>query len=225
MTTTWTKPDILTPERYDAAVEHLKNYFHGKRFSGSYFERLGGGGDRREVANLITSDDLLSLSMLSVPVNGAAARRLLGGETAREVSLCLAEIPTRATVETSEGRQMLEDPKGPAERLWELLRGVRTFGRVRVSKLMARKRPHLFPIYDSVVASVLGISGSGEQWRTVVEMFAEEVFVAHLSRLRDDAGIKDDISLLRIADVAAWMEGTSGAPVADDGSAPPDEEY
>ena len=38
------------------------------RYAGAYFERLGGGGDRPEVAYQITAEDLLAVSMLSVPV-------------------------------------------------------------------------------------------------------------------------------------------------------------
>ena len=50
----------------DVAVGLVKEYFadgpDGRaRCSGAYFERLGSGGDRQEVANQVTADDLLSV--------------------------------------------------------------------------------------------------------------------------------------------------------------------
>lgn len=65
-------PDELRDE--DVAVGLVREYFADDpatgraRYSGAYFERLGGGGDRPEVAYQITAEDLLAVSMLSVPV-------------------------------------------------------------------------------------------------------------------------------------------------------------
>jgi hypothetical protein len=59
----------------DVAVDLVRECFadgpDGRaRYSGAYFERLGGGGDRPEVANQVTADDLLAVSVLGVPVVG-----------------------------------------------------------------------------------------------------------------------------------------------------------
>lgn len=47
----------------------------------------------------------------------------------------------------------------PASLVWQLeqaLRTVPSVGRTTASKLIARKRPRLYPIYDAVVGNVLG---------------------------------------------------------------------
>ncbi|GMA33198.1 DUF6308 family protein [Litorihabitans aurantiacus] len=72
----WTRPSILSPSRQSDARRHLLRYFAGSDYSGSYFEEVG--GDRVD-PNRVTSEDLVALAMLSVPVQGAAARELLGG--------------------------------------------------------------------------------------------------------------------------------------------------
>ena len=59
---------IVTAER---AVTDLRVYFGldgGTPFSGAYFERLTGGGDRADAANRFTADDLVAVTMLSVSV-------------------------------------------------------------------------------------------------------------------------------------------------------------
>jgi Family of unknown function (DUF6308) len=48
-------------------------------FSGALFERLGGGGDRPEVANRFTPDDIVAAKMLSVEVPRDASLWLLAG--------------------------------------------------------------------------------------------------------------------------------------------------
>jgi hypothetical protein len=39
-------------------------------YSRAYFERIGGGGDREDIANQFTADDLLAVTMLSVRIEG-----------------------------------------------------------------------------------------------------------------------------------------------------------
>jgi hypothetical protein len=49
-------------------------------FTGGRFDRLGGGGDRPEVGDIITSDDLIAVEMLSVRVPPKVALDLLEGD-------------------------------------------------------------------------------------------------------------------------------------------------
>jgi Family of unknown function (DUF6308) len=82
----------------DIAVELVKEYFADNpatglaRYSGAYFERLGGGGDRPEVAYQITAEDLLAVSMLSVRVIRYYALHVLDYK-GREISGLLTQIP------------------------------------------------------------------------------------------------------------------------------------
>ncbi|WP_066641337.1 DUF6308 family protein [Serinicoccus hydrothermalis] len=202
---TWTTPDILTPHRLEDALQHLTDYFTATAYTGSYFERLGGGGDRQDIADSITTDDLVALSMLSVPVSGRAARQLL--EDPSQVEQLLADIPRSANITRSHDRWLLEEG-GPARDLWGALRRLPAFGPVRTSKLLARKRPHLIPVYDEVVRQQFGAQDSRGQWAAFSNMFRDAEFVDHLTRLRGAAGLSD-ISLLRIADVIVWREGSA----------------
>lgn len=219
----WVQPPILRPEREDDALAHLSAYFRGVSYSGSFFERLGGGGDRADVADRITSDDLLSLAMLAVPAQGAAARRLLVGETADEVALLLEKVPRALDVTTPPGQETLGADAGPLVDLWNTIRGVPTFGPVRTSKLLARKRPHLVPIYDRIVRNQFGAATGLHQWTDLAQIMQEEELVQLLSRLQERAGLPD-ISLLRILDVVVWMEGRRGGTEDADRSADPDVE-
>lgn len=219
--TTWTRPEILNPDRAAEALEHLTAYFAGTRYSGSFFEAVGDGGDSSQVANHVTSDDLVALAMLSVPVQGSAARELLAGETGRRVSEILSTIPADASLSDERGRALLLSSE--VLEAWQAIRGVHTFGPVRTSKLLARKRPHLVPIYDRHIKDQFRAAHSGDQWSTWVEMFEDDALVAHLTSLRSAAGVCEDVSLLRVLDVVVWMAG-KGEKVAPDVSAEADDE-
>jgi len=47
------------------------------RYSGAYFERIGGGGDREDIAGQFTAEDLLAVTMLSVRIEGYHALEIL----------------------------------------------------------------------------------------------------------------------------------------------------
>lgn len=78
----WKVPEVLGQADADVAVDHLRTYVaqqdgKGPEFFGSYFEKLGGGGDRATVRNVVTAKDLVSLQLLSVRVSGQVALSLL----------------------------------------------------------------------------------------------------------------------------------------------------
>ncbi|GMA33199.1 hypothetical protein GCM10025875_31910 [Litorihabitans aurantiacus] len=95
------------------------------------------------------------------------------------------------------------------------MRKVRTFGPVRTSKLLARKRPHLVPIYDEHIRTQFGAPHSGDQWSAWAGMFADPTLVQHLAALRRSAGVDGSVSLLRVLDVVVWMEGKHGSSVPE----------
>lgn len=212
--TDWKKPTILEPENEERAVSHLAAHFEGTTFSGNYFERLGGGGNAESVANEITPADLLSLSMLSVEVNGDAARALLEGPQAAKAAELLSQIPPDLSISDQRGRDALSR-NGLAWQLWEVV-NVKTFGPVRKSKLLARKRPHLIPIYDDVVRQQFGARNSFGQWEAWCELFTDAELVTHLERLRERSSVGADISLLRVLDVVVWMDGRGASKVQPD---------
>lgn len=74
------------------------------------------------------------------------------------------------------------------------------------SKLLARKRPRLIPVRDSVVAGVLGMTNSTTWWRPWWEALSSDQRITdRLAAIRLDSDA--NVSLLRIADIVLWMKG------------------
>lgn len=233
----WHLPDILTPAAVDRAVTHLERYFSTNeagipRYAGSFFEQLGGGGDRPETRNNITADDLLALSLLDVPTRAAQAIQLLSptaeqknldlepGSTTNstafelpynlgQINDLLASIPTDVGLSSRKAHVHLET----GNQLWTALRR-KNFGPARVSKLIARKRPRLFPIFDAIVAAQLGTDSLNfyENLHTVLQA-EQKALAKHLKNIRADAlsnsGNEDigQLSTIRVFDIILWMAG------------------
>ncbi len=169
-------------------------------FGGARFERWG--APTAAEANTVTSDDLLAVSLLGPPVPGHAVIRILDTD-AKPISKCLKAIsPDRPLWKFAVDD--LYDPDQPYLRLWRLVSAPRGMGPARTSKLLARKRPKLFPIFDSVTGPVVGSSLA--HWRNVHALVSDEDIRSRLRAIRKEAGVGKDISLLRILDVAVWMK-------------------
>lgn len=218
-------PEILRPERTDEAIQRLNHYFHehesypsvtgdGPRmttlplFSGSRFDDFGReAGD----ANTITAADLLSLSFLSVDVSGTAALGILE-QSGQEITALLQELPTDRDLHdlTDDEFEQLLGSRSPGQRLWDILRAHHLgtawgMGPTKVSKLLARKRPRLVPIWDELIGGSLGLQDSSDHWRRMRRFLDSDALVAHLGDLRDNANLDPAaISLLRIFDVTVW---------------------
>jgi hypothetical protein len=196
-------------------------------YSGVYFERLGGGGDRPEVAYQITAEDLLAVSMLSVPVVRYYALHVLD-YMGREVSGLLAQIPLDATLADAEADHLIAEG-GPAWTLWQLLHDIKPrpqdrkrLGPVAAGKLLARKRPHLIPVYDSHVKKVLRRPMNDRWWWRDLHrlLLTNEDLVGELEAVRARAGA-GHLSLLRTFDIMCWMFG--GSPEPEEAASEPDE--
>ncbi|WP_264029290.1 DUF6308 family protein [Cellulosimicrobium sp. SH8] len=214
MTSTLIVPDVLTPSLRDEAVDHLRRYFAPvggtTGWAGSRFERLAGGGDRPETADRFTADDLVAVSLLSVNVPPHGAIQLL--ETrADEFGELLAEIPHDLDLVDVES---LPDGWAP-HRLWEALRDIHGIGWVTAGKLVARKRPRLIPVYDTVVRAAVKPTASFWDALHAALRADDGALHRHLLSLRDEAGIGDDISALRVFDVVVWMHHRYLEPTAD----------
>lgn len=209
MKLTW--PEALTDEDKSQAVAKLRTYFGletGTRpYTGAFFERLGGGGDRGEVRDVITAEDLVAVSMLSVTVPADAAIRILGRD-GRRISDLLREIPT--AMDLVDVAPELINASWPAWQLWDVLHGMYGVGPVTAGKLVARKRPRLLPVYDSVVAKRVGAPDGF--WQALnSDLRADDNDRHHkLLDIRAQSGIGEDISALRVFDIVTWMPGRDG---------------
>jgi Family of unknown function (DUF6308) len=167
-------------------------YDPNSSFAGHSFDSLG-----RNPPNRITSDDLLAVTLLDVGWTPPAARALLG-ELAEKVTELLRTIDDSTALWDDRGCQELIN----ANRLWKVIGRLPGVGTTRTSKLLARKRPLLVPITDSIVVSA--VDNRGKTWLTLRYCFQQEPFRQAVESLRPPQQA-EDVSLLRIFDVAIWM--------------------
>jgi hypothetical protein len=202
---TW--PKALTDKNHNNAVAELRTYFgldNGKPLTGASFERLGGGGDRAEVRDVITAEDVVAVSMLSIDFPAGAALQILQTDS-RRISDLLYQIPTDSDLVDVDPQQI--NTSWPAWQLWSQLIAVPGLGWVTTNKLLARKRPRLLPVYDSVVRKEVGAPKS--YWIALNhDLGAEDkALYRQLLAIRDAAGVGDDISALRVFDIVTWSIG------------------
>lgn len=213
-------PAILTDkDQIGEAVTLLHAYFNeptrsGLPRTGSRFDSWRGGGDRPESVNVLTEDDIVAVSFLGMRVTGEAAFGLL--DTHREnITELLKEIPhdtDLADVSPSDINRFIGSGRSEASQLWSIFTNAEgtkwDIGATKASKLLARKRPRLIPIYDSVIDRVTGLGGTArKQWTDWHEVLTETDLPQHLDNIRALSGISETISQLRVMDVVLWMHG------------------
>jgi hypothetical protein len=184
----------------NSAVGRVKRYFGTPHYTGRRFERFAGGGDRNEVANCFTAEDLVSVSMLGVRIHGISAIDIL--ETrAEDFNEQLSLIP--ADLDLWDADPNMIGRHSPAWHLWDDLLKIHQVNETAASKLMARKRPRLIPVYDSVVKRALG--APYDWWTASHNALQDPALRNRLAEIRTKADVGEDITLLRIMDVAIWM--------------------
>jgi hypothetical protein len=193
----------------DETLRDLRRYFDdtealGERFTGRRFESLAGGGDHVDVAHRITGDDLVAVTTLSVAVPAEAAIGLLDGQLGHQLAALLPLIPTDLPLAEPAATQHIAEGS-PGDRAWHLLTGTDGIGWVTASKILARKRPHLLPVYDQVVRCVLG--GPDSFWQRLhLALRADGAALdGRLDDLVSAAGLGQRVSNIRALDVVLWM--------------------
>lgn len=198
-------PDALQTPDDSAALKLLGRYFNSPRHSsefhtGSQFDGWDSTGTREADANQFTADDTVAVTFLSVQVRPSTAMQLLRDR---------AERFTELLTEVGEDRDLVDDDSVLRDDWvgWTLmseLQALPDIGPVTASKLFARKRPKLRPIYDDVVAAV---TGSRVLWKPLYAALQTDDLHTRLLRLGSQAGLGEHVSALRIFDVIAWREG------------------
>jgi hypothetical protein len=209
----------------DEALASLELYFGG-RFTGAWFDAAGRrtdpatGAPLDQEPNRLSIEDLQSLSLLDVALKPREMIDLFAVN--RDLDHLLGRIGREITlVGAPPARDVSETPWASAVKAYKLLRSVRGVGRTRASAILARKRPHLFPIWDRHVAEGLGMRGQDHDW-----VIVQDVVTEHLERLQEldndlrgnhrDAGRIQGLSLLRVLDIVVWMR-MHGADLIDGG--------
>ncbi|MFJ4541913.1 DUF6308 family protein [Streptomyces tibetensis] len=197
---------LLSSER---VIGDLRHYFGigvppgGMPFTGSRFEHLAGGGDRPEVADRITAEDLVAVQTLSVTVPAPVALDILEGRLGARLSGLLQAIPRDTDMADAEAAVVADG--SPADQAWHLLCDQHGVNWVIAGKILARKRPRLLPVYDRVVRCAVGRPPSF--WLALHTALREDGAALHhqLLELRQAAGLPETVSALRVCDVAVWM--------------------
>lgn len=170
-------------------------------YSGAYFEILGDNPPDRIIA-----DDLVAVSLLSVDLQPHAMLRILERE-ALKITRLLRRVPVDVDLHAADPR--LIEAGSPADELWGVLRSYNEpdgTGRVRTSKLLARKRPRLLPVWDDSVARQLGLSTTWDHWSLVRDLLrGDPRYVELLRDVHHEARLPHRVSILRTLDVLLWM--------------------
>lgn len=164
----------------------------------------------------ITSSDILATALLSIrfqlrghevrPSGAIEPEMLLRLEAAdHRTRVLLAELdPDLRIFEVAPNDyDAILGPGSPADRLFSILRDEVRLPRVATHKLLARLRPHLFPIRDAWIDRAMGAGDAWWRpwWNT---MRPEGPVRERLDGLRE-ATRTHSLSLLRVADIAIWM--------------------
>jgi hypothetical protein len=206
-------PDVRLPaatgealDRLDAVLEPpaaglIAAYFDSttnNRFAAEAFDTIG---ENDPLA--IGPDDLLATTMLDIRFSPASVRPILGPDREALTEL-LRQIPSGTDIWQAD-----DDDLANAEALWKCLRTYHGIDWVVAGKLMARKRPRLIPIIDSVVTRTLRFP-KGTYWATLREALADPQRRKRIEALRPP-GLTPAVSTLRLLDVAVWMRGSDSA--------------
>ncbi|MGN7212443.1 DUF6308 family protein [Brachybacterium paraconglomeratum] len=217
-----TIPEILRGEREYEAADRINYYFteltkkHRPLFSGSAYD---GFAPDENPEDAFTAADFLSTGLLGVHVPGKAIVKFLTDERfMKELEGLLRLLPANVDLgdlDKEHFDQLMGKKGSHGYILWDVIRGNSIPGRggkdyvgmgeTLTSKLLARKRPRLIPIWDSRIERQLNLSGSKDHWNWMWEAVTDDggELNDRLRRIREKSGQKE-ISLLRTFDVAVW---------------------
>ena len=196
------------------SASKLASYLTSARRTGREFlSYQSGQGD----LDVVSPADLLAVSLLSVRIaeNPSSLKPssvlLLDKESiASRIRDELRNIPSNVFIENV-GRDEYLDYVESSKKIWKILeKEAEVNSRVVRYKLLARKRPLLFPIRDSVLDNALQSRSIKEWYVPWYEAFHDSKYDIKndLIEVRKDAedqiGAQIDVGLLRIADMLIW---------------------
>lgn len=171
-------------------------YFNEPGFAGMTFSDLG-----HNPPHEFTADDLLAVSLLDITWRPQVVRVLL--QTHRQqIGELLADIPTDVDLWDASDVNLKS-----IDILWDVLTSIEGIGTASATKLLARKRPRLCPISDSLVIKAVDVPG--RTWDVLRCLLFDPAARADVEALRPAAAA--DASVLRILDVALWVSHSKSA--------------
>lgn len=144
-----------------------------------------------------SAEDLLAVTLLDVTLGPRALRQLLESRSAEFVQL-LRDIPADLDV-----WEATDEHLAAIDRCDAALRTLPGVGETRASKLMARKRPRLVPVVDSVIRHALGLGVDPR--RELRDCLTDPAVRAAIERSRPKSAPAGLISPLRLLDAVIWI--------------------
>jgi len=193
--------------------EALWKYRFSGKYTGAYFESMVGDNSSPDRFDVV---DVVSLWTLSVEPSASIIATITGPDFT-EAEPVLRQWPDRDLAELDEDEILHLNSSATESDLyaypglgavWDVVIAVHGMGQTTTSKLLAKKRPKLVPIFDTVVASELGLTGSGQHWLLMHHLLRANDFALR-NRLQEltetEAG--RGLSQLRVFDILAWLVG------------------
>jgi hypothetical protein len=149
----------------------------------------------------IVPDDLLAVSLLDITWRPEVVRTLLGNRK-QELSRLLAAIPQDVDLWEASDEALAD-----IDLIWKTLMSIEGIGSASASKLLARKRPRICPISDSLVRDAVDVPG--RTWDVLRCLMQDPQARADVEILRPAEA--STASLLRILDVALWVSHSKSA--------------
>jgi hypothetical protein len=171
-------------------------YFTAPAFAGMTFSNLG-----HNPLGEITSDDLLAVTLLDITWRPQVVRIVLGSQH-RELSAMLRAIPSDLDLWDAD-----DEVSKRIDVLWDALIDIDGIGTASATKLLARKRPRLCPISDSVVIKAVAVPH--RTWDVLRCLLQDPAARGQVEALRPAAA--EEASLLRILDVILWISHSESA--------------
>src|SRR5215469_13814930 len=171
-------------------------YFRQPSFAGMTFSDLG-----QNPPGEIIADDLLAVSMLDITWRPQVVRVVLVSHK-QELSALLAAIPQDVDLWDASNEALTN-----IDLMWHALTSIDGIGTASATKLLARKRPRICPISDSLVIKAVDVPG--RTWDVLRCLLQDPAARAEVESLRPDEAA--GASLLWILDVALWVSRSKSA--------------
>lgn len=194
----------------DTVMRDLARYYRWEsNYAGATFVGL-----QPNNASQVEPVDLLAVTTLSVDIPPMAIRRFTDPSTSAQLSSLLRRLDPDLRLEDPEAREVspvMAEFYGQVKLCLRRANARSSGAWVTASKICARKRPHLFPVRDSTVVELLGLTGNyPDDWPVFGSLVADAEVVGHLD-VAVAAVTSEGTELggpdlrLRHLDVVLWM--------------------
>ncbi|WP_018296594.1 DUF6308 family protein [Corynebacterium lubricantis] len=221
-----TKEQLL--DENSQALQYLRTYYQtrldpenysGKGwYAGAFFDQWNFDSVEVENPTRFTAQDIAAVQCLSISFKARTVAEILylrnddlNSWLEKAVDACaqyskLSDIPPSVTDYRGKTKDVSDDEWAPFV-LDKKLREIDDVDVVTASKLIARKLPHIYTIWDKKVTKLAGVE---DRYMRPLQITLQNdpSIEEKLEALRLAAGLPISVSLIRIYDVLAWMEQT-----------------